>query len=110
MSWDCSQVQLLLNEYLDVRNTEKSQQRAPSAFDDPNMDIGQYFLKKRPQKLKKVHSFVFYCYSEINVLCIWLPDTEVGWAPTFLVPNKRFKLKCKIQYIVHVIKQLFTNK
>lgn len=37
-----------------MRNTEKSRQQAPSSFDEPNMDIGVYFAKKRPQKQKKV--------------------------------------------------------
>jgi hypothetical protein len=38
-----------------VRNTEKSRQQAPSSFDEPNMDIGVYFAKKRPHKQKKVN-------------------------------------------------------
>ncbi|XP_060578510.1 exocyst complex component 4-like [Ruditapes philippinarum] len=52
-------LQLLLSEYLDVRNTEKSRQQAPSSFDEPNMDIGVYFAKKRPHKQKKMSLFRF---------------------------------------------------
>ncbi|XP_052772519.1 exocyst complex component 4-like isoform X2 [Mya arenaria] len=52
-------IQLLLNEYLDIRNTEKSRQTAPSSFDDPNTDIGVYFAKKRREKPKKVSLFRF---------------------------------------------------
>ncbi|KAL4232343.1 Exocyst complex component 4 [Mactra antiquata] len=53
-------LQLLLSEYLDVRNTEKSRQQAPSSFDEPNMDIGIYFTKKKSsQKSKKLSLFRF---------------------------------------------------
>lgn len=52
-------LQLLLSEYLDVRNTEKSRQQAPSHFDEPNMDIGMFFAKKRQQKQKRVPLFRF---------------------------------------------------
>ena len=48
------QIQLLLSEYLDIKNTEKSRQQAPCNFDEQNTDIGIYFAKKRPQKPKKV--------------------------------------------------------
>lgn len=51
------QIQLLLSEYLDIKNTEKSRQQAPSSFDEQNTDIGIYFAKKRPQKPKKVKEY-----------------------------------------------------
>ena len=48
------QIQLLLTEYLDMKNTEKSRQQVPSSFDEANMDIGAFFARKKPQKSKKV--------------------------------------------------------
>ncbi|KAK7110453.1 hypothetical protein V1264_014325 [Littorina saxatilis] len=52
-------LQVLLSEYLDVRNTLSSRQQAPSDFDEPSMDIGVYFGKKRPGRPKKIPLFRF---------------------------------------------------
>ncbi|KAK3603022.1 hypothetical protein CHS0354_037770 [Potamilus streckersoni] len=52
-------LQLLLSEYLDVQNTEKSRHHAPASFDEPNVDIGLYFSKKKQQKNKKLSLFRF---------------------------------------------------
>ncbi|XP_025095022.1 exocyst complex component 4-like isoform X4 [Pomacea canaliculata] len=52
-------LQVLLSEYLDVRNSLSSRQQAPSDFDEPTMDISMYFGKKRPGKPKKVTLFRF---------------------------------------------------
>lgn len=52
-------LQLLLSEYLDMKNSEKSRQQAPSHFDDANMDIGVYFAKKRTPRPKKLSLFRF---------------------------------------------------
>ncbi|XP_076466754.1 exocyst complex component 4-like isoform X3 [Babylonia areolata] len=52
-------LQVLLSEYLDVRNTLSSRQQAPSDFDEPSMDIGMYFGKKRPGRSKKIPLFRF---------------------------------------------------
>uniref|UniRef100_A0A2C9LZQ8 Exocyst complex component Sec8 n=1 Tax=Biomphalaria glabrata TaxID=6526 RepID=A0A2C9LZQ8_BIOGL len=54
-----ARLQILLSQYLDVRNTMSSRQQAPSGFDEPSMDISQYFSKKRPAKPKKVSLFRF---------------------------------------------------
>ena len=63
------QTQLLLTEYLDVKNTEKSRQQVPSSFDEPNVDIGVYFAKKKQVKSKKVGSlFHLWIVSEIVLL------------------------------------------
>ncbi|XP_052228593.1 exocyst complex component 4-like isoform X2 [Dreissena polymorpha] len=51
--------ELLLNEYLDVRNTVKSRQQAPSNYEEATMDIGTYFTKKKTQKQKKGSLFRF---------------------------------------------------
>jgi hypothetical protein len=48
---------VLLSEYLDVRNTRSSRQQAPSDFDEPTMDIAQYFGKKKPGRAKKVNTY-----------------------------------------------------
>ncbi|GFO03009.1 exocyst complex component 4, partial [Plakobranchus ocellatus] len=48
-----ARLQILLSEYLDVSNTMSSRQQAPSGFDEPTMDISQYFSKKRAAKPKK---------------------------------------------------------
>ena len=58
------QTQLLLTEYLDVKNTEKSRQQVPSSFDEPNVDIGVYFAKKKQLKSKKVGSLFIYVYKD----------------------------------------------
>ncbi|KAH9499232.1 Exocyst complex component 4 [Bulinus truncatus] len=54
-----ARLQILLSQYLDVRNTMSSRQQAPSGFDEPSMDISQYFSKKRLPKPKKVSLFRF---------------------------------------------------
>ncbi|BFZ01691.1 hypothetical protein BsWGS_04729 [Bradybaena similaris] len=54
-----ARLQILLSQYLDVRNTMSSRQQIPSGFDEPSMDISQYFSKKRPAKPKKVSLFRF---------------------------------------------------
>ncbi|XP_041368480.1 exocyst complex component 4-like isoform X2 [Gigantopelta aegis] len=52
-------LQVLLGEYLDVKNTLSSRQQAPSGFDEPSMDIGMYFSKKRLPRPKKISLFRF---------------------------------------------------
>ncbi|CAG5127523.1 unnamed protein product, partial [Candidula unifasciata] len=54
-----ARLQILLSQYLDVRNTMSSRQQIPSGFDEPSMDISQYFSKKKPAKPKKVSLFRF---------------------------------------------------
>ncbi|GFR81718.1 exocyst complex component 4, partial [Elysia marginata] len=54
-----ARLQILLSQYLDVSNTMSSRQQAPSGFDEPTMDISQYFSKKRAAKPKKVSLFRF---------------------------------------------------
>ena len=49
------QLQLLLSDYLDIRNTSvSSHTQGPTNFDEPSTDIGLYFAKKRTTKPKKV--------------------------------------------------------
>ncbi|XP_074643044.1 exocyst complex component 4-like [Tubulanus polymorphus] len=52
-------LQLVLGDYLDVRNTSSSQQQRQSALDEPGSDITTYFAKRRPAKPKKVALFRF---------------------------------------------------
>ncbi|XP_071090012.1 exocyst complex component 4-like [Haliotis cracherodii] len=52
-------LQVLLSQYLDVRNSLSNRQQAPSGFDEPSMDISQYFSKKRQAKPKKISLFRF---------------------------------------------------
>lgn len=47
------QLQVLLNDYLDIRNTT-SRTGTSTNFDAPTTDVGAYFAKKRPNKPKKV--------------------------------------------------------
>lgn len=52
-------LQVLLSEYLDLRNMRSSRQQAPNDFDEPTMDIGLYFGKKKPGRTKKIPLFRF---------------------------------------------------
>eukprot|EP00058_Branchiostoma_floridae_P018176 XP_002603665.1 hypothetical protein BRAFLDRAFT_128679 [Branchiostoma floridae] len=53
-------LQLVLNDYLDVKNTASaSQNQVPSAYTDATLDISTYFSKKRHQKVKKYPLFKF---------------------------------------------------
>ncbi|CAH1277325.1 EXOC4 [Branchiostoma lanceolatum] len=53
-------LQLVLNDYLDVKNTASaSQNQGPSAYTDAAVDISTYFTKKRHQKVKKYPLFKF---------------------------------------------------
>ncbi|CAL1542035.1 unnamed protein product [Lymnaea stagnalis] len=54
-----ARLQILLSQYLDVSNTISSRQQAPTGFDEPSMDISQYFSKRKPIKGKKVSLFRF---------------------------------------------------
>ncbi|XP_012937750.1 exocyst complex component 4 isoform X3 [Aplysia californica] len=54
-----ARLQILLSQYLDVKNTMSSRQQAPTGFDEPSMDISQYFSKKKPARPKKVSLFRF---------------------------------------------------
>ena len=58
------QIQLLLTEYLDMKNTEKSRQQVPSSFEEANIDIGTFFVRKKPQKAKKVWNKLLLFISE----------------------------------------------
>ncbi|XP_078668004.1 exocyst complex component 4-like isoform X9 [Branchiostoma floridae x Branchiostoma belcheri] len=53
-------LQLVLNDYLDVKNTASaSQNQVPSAYTDAAVDISTYFTKKRHQKVRKYPLFKF---------------------------------------------------
>lgn len=54
-----SVLQLLLSDYLDIRNSAGSQPLQSASLDDTNVDIASYFLKKRPTRLKKFPLFRF---------------------------------------------------
>ncbi|XP_059163407.1 exocyst complex component 4-like isoform X1 [Physella acuta] len=54
-----ARLQILLSQYLDVPNSMLSRQQVPSGFDQPTMDISQYFSKKKAGKAKKVSLFRF---------------------------------------------------
>ena len=49
------QVQMLLDDYLDVRNSATAQAHLRTNFDEPSAeDIGSYFARRRPPRSKKV--------------------------------------------------------
>ncbi|CAH1783447.1 unnamed protein product [Owenia fusiformis] len=52
-------IQLLLADYLDVRNASSAQQGGGNNYDDGSNDIASYFAKKRPNRQKKSALFRF---------------------------------------------------
>ncbi|KAL8567914.1 hypothetical protein ACOMHN_059036 [Nucella lapillus] len=93
-------LQVLLSEYLDVRNTLSSRQQAPSDFDEPSMDIGLYFGKKRPGRSKKIPLFRFDASIHALSTNSYIEDTrqfdasELGQQSLLTMMSKQQKI-CK---------------
>ncbi|XP_064602166.1 LOW QUALITY PROTEIN: exocyst complex component 4-like [Liolophura sinensis] len=78
-------LQLLLGDYLDIRNTAANSQQTPNNFDEPSQDIGTYFARKRSTRPKKPALFRFDASSHAISMNNYLreqrhydPDDVVG--------------------------------
>ncbi|XP_046385414.1 exocyst complex component 4 [Ischnura elegans] len=52
-------VQLMLTDYLDMKDTPNAQHQGPTSFSDTSTDISSYFSRKKPQRQKRSSLFKF---------------------------------------------------